>query len=463
MKKYLPLVVLILSLVFYTILSAKEWTWLFVSSDSGDWLAASQMWMVPQPMGSPLYILFGQGLNILPGELALKMTLVLSCLASAVTVTMVFLIVRRLTNSLLISIACSVLLLGSAVFLTQSTVLEEYALVTMFATVAFWWYITDHRKLVGLFLGFAITVHIFALILLLLWATILWREWKKWLKPALITLTVTIAFYSVIPLLMYLDTPRLLAGDLSVSSLKTYLFDITGGIVGTMSIFEVPKRFLNIGMILIVSFSVGLIPVVKAIKPISSMKLMLISNVVFILWYVLTTIDPITWTYIMFIAPSVAILCGLGLTKYEKKFVYSVLAVSLILTGLNTFYLNADRLIQTHFLANRYYHELMCLPNGSIVVTTPGAYSLGMFYVMSEGKDLIPLIYPYLDEWEFEDYATWLEVKYGIIGDDTITIIKRNLGNVFYAQTPGSINDIVTQLVLSGNEYSLVRKVEGVK
>jgi hypothetical protein len=467
MKKYLPLFILVVSLTFFAILCAKEWTWLFASSDSGDWLASSQTWMVPQPVGSPLYILLGHVLNVLPGDLTLKMTLVLSCLASAVTVTLVFLIVRKLTKSTLISLTCSILLASSAVFLTQSTVIEEYALVTMLMTGAFWFYVNDKKKTTALFLGLAIAVHIFAAILALLWLVVLWKEWKKWVVPVLIASAVVCVFYSLILLLMHLDTPRLFAGGLNFSSVKTYLFDVTGGIVGTMSIFEAPKRFLNVGGILLVSFSIGLIPAIRSIKPLSTFKLLLVSNIAFILWYVLTCVDPLTWTFIALITPSVVILCGIGLVDFKRKYVYVVLCVSLILTGLNASYLNADKLTNTHFLAERYYHELMSLPDNSIVVTTPGAYSLGLFYVMSEGKDLIPLIYPYIDEWEFWDYFNWLERKYPnvTLGVYTKDIIRANLGKIpiFYAQSPGNENNIVSSLILSGNEYSLVREVEGVK
>ena len=451
--------VLVFSYIFYAVLSAKEFTWIFISSDSGDWLAGATWWFVVQPVGSPLYILLGHFLNALPGDLVLKMTLILSCACSAVTVMFVYLIVQKLSTRL-VAVACSLLLLGSAVFLTQSTVLEEYAITTMFMTGAFWFYLCGKKKLVGLFLGLAIAVHIFALIFALLWFAILWREWRQWWKAYVITAVAGCGPYILIPILMYFDTPRLLAGDLSISSLKMYLFDISNGIIGTMSVFEAPKRFFMTGIILLTSFSVGLVFAVRGVKPLDKTKLLLLSNIIFILWYILTTVDPITWTYITFISPAIVILCGIGLVKYKRWAVCAVLITSVVLAGLNATYLNANKLTQENPLAVEYYNELVALPDNSVVVVTPGAYSLGLFYAMSDGKKLVPISYPYIEEWKFVDYYEWLKRTYPNTREDTLSTIKNNLGNTYLVQTPEIIEDWNGLFVLDDVSANIKRVIE---
>ena len=463
LKKYLPWLILLASFTFFAILATKTFSWWFVP-DSGDWLTAAHQWLVPQPVGYPLYILLGHFLNALPGDLVLKLVLVLSCLSSAVTVALTYLISLRLTKSVLISTACAILLTGSAVFLTQSTIVEQYALVTCLLTCALWFFILDKKYLVALFLGLAISVHIFALIITLLWFVSLIREWKQWWKPAVLTAAIVAMFYSFILLLMAINTPRLLAGGLNLASIKMYLFGISGGIVGTMSIFEAPHRFLEIGAVLLTSFSVALIPAIRAVRHLNRIKLLLITNILFILWYVLTCIDPITWHYLIILSPSVVILCSMGLKEMSVKYIYVVLIISIILLGLNSYFLNANRLTNKDPMASSYYNELMSLPNNSVVVTEPGQYSLGLFYAMSNGKQLIPLIYPYIDTWKFVDYSKWLEKTYNIkVGDTTMQTIQNNLSKhqIYYVGLPDALDKLQPHLILTG--VGLITQVEGVK
>ena len=135
-----PLIIFLTAFSYFALLSSKTYTWVFVSEDAADWLACSTMWMVPQPLGSPLYILLGQFLNILPGDLVIKMTMILSCLPSAITVTLVYLIVRHLTNKESIAITSAMVLAASAIFMSQSTILEEYALAVMLLTLGYYFF-----------------------------------------------------------------------------------------------------------------------------------------------------------------------------------------------------------------------------------------------------------------------------------------------------------------------------------
>ena len=463
LKKYLPWLILLASFTFFAILATKTFSWWFLP-DSGDWLTAAHQWLVPQPVGYPLYILLGHFLNVLPGDLVLKLVLVLSCLASSVTVALTYLISLKLTKSVLISVAAAILLTGSAVFLTQSTIVEQYALLTALLTCALYFFICDRKMLTGLFLGLAISVHIFALIIALLWFVSLIREWKAWWKPALLTCAIAAVFYSFILLLMYLPTPRLLAGGLNLASIKMYLFGISGGIVGTMSIFEAPHRFLEIGAVLLTSFSVALIPAIMTVRRLDRVKILLLCNILYILWYVLTCIDPITWHYLIILSPSVVVLAALGLAGMQKRYVYVVIGVAIILLSLNSYFLNANRLTNSDPMASTYYNELMALPNNSLVVTEPGQYSLGLFYAMSNGKQLIPLIYPYIDTWGFKDYASWLEKTYNIeVGDTTVNTIQDNINKyqIYYVGLPDALDKLQPHLELSG--VGLITRVEEVR
>ncbi|MCJ7761443.1 DUF2723 domain-containing protein, partial [Candidatus Bathyarchaeota archaeon] len=128
------LVIVAVAIGYYAILAAKQWTWMFVSGDSGDWLASSTIWMTPQPFGSPLYVMLGQFLNLFPGDLVIKMTMMLSVLPAAITVAVVYLIVRARGHGQKLALLGSGILLACGIFLSQATVLEEYTLASMFVT-----------------------------------------------------------------------------------------------------------------------------------------------------------------------------------------------------------------------------------------------------------------------------------------------------------------------------------------
>ena len=220
--RLIPYLLILIALIYYSILSSKTYTWVFVSADSGDWLAASQMWFVPQPLGSPLFILMGQFLNLFPGDLVVKMTILLSCLPAAITVGLVYLIARRLTGRIDIGVVCSLIVLGATILLTQATVLEEYASTLMLLTLAFWLYLSGRRYSTGICLALGTAIHVIVLPVALLWLAVERKAWRTWVKPAGVYVGVVTCFYSLILLIMASDAPPYIAGNLNWFSPVSY-------------------------------------------------------------------------------------------------------------------------------------------------------------------------------------------------------------------------------------------------
>jgi hypothetical protein len=470
-KRLMPLWVFATAFVYYAALSAREYTWMFQSSDSGDWLMTSNWFVAPQPYGSPLYILLMRLLGTFPGDTVVWATILLSCLPSAVTVTLVYLVVNKLAHNQGIALVSAGVLLGSAVFLTQSTVLEEYALTTMLLTLGFWTYLNERRHLTALCWGLAASIHVFVLGAVLFWLII---EWRKYLKLCLaVTVPIVAAFYSYILLLMYLDTPRLLAGGLNMYSLKQYLTVTGGAIIGQLSAFEAPKRLLLTGRLLLMSFGLALLPLAAAPrKPFSKPVLVCLGIVVWTLWYQITCLDPLSWTFLTFLSPFLAVLIGVGLSRLSRTHLKYVTASALVLIAVNAAFLNANTLTNEKPLAMDYYHELRGLPANAAVVSEPGAYSLGLYYAMSEGRpDLIPLIYPYIghtgDAWGFDDYRDWLNRTYNLSLDDdfdtptAIAYLKQRGYDVYFASTPTQQSALRRALVLEGPGFWQVQRVTG--
>lgn len=458
--------------IYFGILCSKTYTWVFVSSDSGDWLAASNWWMVPQPYGSPLYILLGHFLNLFPGDLVIKMTVLLSVIPSALTVTLVYLIVRKLTSREGVAVVSSLVLLGSAVFLTQSTVLEEYAIAAMLLVLGFWCYVSGYRYRTAICWGLGTAVHVFVLGAILFWLIV---EWKSYVKPLLVvTVPIVAVFYGFILLLMYLDTPRLLAGELSIYSLKQYLTVTAGVILGQLSIFEAPQRLFLTSRLLLMSFGLALVPLVRCIKkPLTKPVAVMLGIILWTLWYQITNMDPLAWTFITYASPFIAVLIGIGLSRMSIVHLRYVAVSALVLVVINGVFLNANVLTNEKPLATTYYEDLWELPNNSIVLCNPGPYSLGLYYAMSEGKDLIPLVYPYIEDWHFFDYALWLHLAHGvetlvIIDEtshrwkDTLEIVEDSLDRgIYYADSPWQLSDVRRALQLEDTQWPQIKKVVG--
>jgi len=418
-----PALVFIISFAYYCILSAKQFTWLFASGDSGDWLAASNLWIVPQPYGSPLYITLGHLVDLLPGSLPINMTVLLSCLPAAVTVTLVFLIVKHLTSKTTIALTAATIILGASIFLTQATVLEEYSIAVMFVVLAYLFYLKDKKKLTALSLGLGSAIHILVIPIAALWLFLEKKNWRAWAKTLPIYIASGILPYALIIYLMTTDAPRLLAGGLSLEAINSYLGSTS--VFGSLSIFGLPERLLDFFSLIIMSFGLAVIPIWVALKrPWPTYIKLLVIGIAFPIWYYLTCLDPTSWTFMAYSCPFIAIAAGIGLAKVNKALIIKAVTISATaLILLNSVFLNANLLAQKEPFAMDYYNELMSMPDGSAVVTHRGGFeSMALFYVMSEGKDLIPIFFTdsrYISDALYQYYLEWIEKDYGIKGSNT--------------------------------------------
>ncbi len=434
MKKWIPLILGVLSFVYLSLMCVRQYSWAFVSSDSADFLMASTVWAVPQTYGYPLYITLGHLLNLLPGELAAKMTILLSALPASISVVVVYLTVLRMTSKwrwqYFVALTAALVLLGTAFFVTEATVTKGYALVAMFLALAFYAYIRNWRYRTVMFLGLGVAVHMLVAAIAFFWL-LADRRWKLWIgKPLLVFGTFGFVPYLLIPLLMALDTPRFMAGSLSIHNLINYFSMTSRSIIGMISVFDAPVRIFVTTRILIMSLGLAIIALCQNIyKPLTRPVAILVATVLFQLWYVVTCLDAQTWTYLAVAAPAVAVLVGLGLSTMQKAHTYAIATCAVVLVGVNGFMLNANLLDQRHPQGQEYYTMLQELPDGAVVVTEPGPYSLGLFYAIVKGKDLVPLIYPYIEEPRFSvaDYAQYLETDYGVKWTSTLDGVQECL------------------------------------
>jgi len=423
--RFIALTVFASSFVYYGLLSAREYTWVFASGDSGDWLASANMWFVPQAFGSPLYIALAKIPGALPFNLPITMALVLSAIPAAVTVMLVYLIVWQLTNRALLAITSAVVLLGCGVFLTQATIVEEYCLSVMFVVAAFYFYINDRKYMTALFLGLGTAVHIVVLPIAVLWFFVSYREWRGWIKAMPIYIVAGILPYGLIVWLMASDAPRLYAGGLSWGAVNNYL----GGteVVGTLSLTETPMRLLALVCILLFSLGIAWLSIMRGFRLADKrIALVVLPTVAFPMWYYITCLHPSTWTYLAWAMPFLAVMAGFGLLWERRLIVNVVLAGAILFVVANSYYLNADLISKRDPQALAYFENIMALPNGSAVVCDRyGWRGFAVYYAISEGKEITPIFRdPDTPSDLYSNYIDWVHEKYGLSGSNAKELIE---------------------------------------
>lgn len=432
-KHSFPVFIGIAAFIYLACMSVRSYSGVFISTDSADFLMGASTWVVVQPYGYPLYMLLGHLVNLLPGNLAANMTILLSALPAAITVMLVYLIVDKLTNKSKIALISSLVLLSTVVFLTEATVTKGYALTAMFMTLAYYSYIKGWKYRIVIFLGLATAVHVTAGIITLLWL-VADRRWNIWVgKPGIVYILCGALPYVLIPVLMSMDTPRYLAGEFTLGNLKGYWSGTGQAIIGMLSVFDVPMRWWFLTRVLLISTGVASIALLYSLREWRQRHvLVLIAAPLFMLWYVATCLDMQVWTYLSVGAPFIAILVGLGLSRMEKYHSTVVGITVVILIVANFFFMNAYEIDKANPLMKNYSNLLWSLPDGSAVVVTPGGWSLGLFYTIEEGKELIPVVYAYFPDDVtsvpgMKGYDTYLTRRYGVQWSSTLDAVTQSL------------------------------------
>lgn len=457
----MPIVLTILSFCYYAGLSAKNYTWTFASGDSGSWLASAKMWFVPQAFGSPLYITLAKLVtNNDSTTLPIALTVFLSIIPATITILFIYIIVKKLTNNISIASLCALILLGSAVFLTQSTVVEEYTLATMFLTIAFYCFIINKKQLTALFLGLGLAVHIVILPIAILWFISQYKHWRKWTKTIPTFVATGILPYGLILWLMSTDAPRLFAGGLSWEAINSYL----GGtyVVGSLALIETPERLGALIAFLLMSFGLSWIAVVKGfMKPRDNYIVLIIMTIAFPIWYYVTCLHSSTWTYLTFASPFLVIVAGIGLNRLNNKHFRAICIGTGILIILNTVLLNADKITTLNPVADEFLQEIMKVPDGSAVISTRYAHrGFATYYAYALEKDFVPIYYTAGNGGEegelYLNYLEWIKKDFGLTGNNAteLAISAKKQGRSIYIMQPRTELERLNSIFFDYNKNS---------
>lgn len=183
--------------------------------DSGDLATAAYLGGVPHPPGYPLYTLIGFLVSHIPvSSVAWRMGL-LSSLPHAITVSLVFLLVRRLTGRVASGVFASLVLVGNYLFFLYSVTPEVFALLDLFLivlTFLFYQWITTKKPgyllWTSFVFGLSLSHHHVILFFVPALAFWVWQEMRRMRK-----IFVLCAVYFTLGLLPYLYIPIAARGN----------------------------------------------------------------------------------------------------------------------------------------------------------------------------------------------------------------------------------------------------------
>lgn len=399
--------------------------------------------MVPQPWGAPLYIALGHLVSFFSTDsnLPWMLTFWLSALPGALAVGFTYLAIREMKLGEKLALVGAGVLLACSIFLTQATVLREHMLPIMFVAAAYYFHVKGKYKLTVAMLGLGSAVHVIVGVLSVLWLVVLWKQWKPKLKSLIVVWVITgVAPYLLILGLMVADTPRWLAGGLSLPAVDNWLGSV--GTIGQISVYDFPRRFYQALYIIIPAFGVALIPLLVGAWSNWKHKLLIATTLLYGLWLYATNIDETTWTFLSFAAPAAAVAAVVGLTKLPKWSTQAVMCGVVVLLGVNGILLNNAFLTNNRPEAMNYYQDAQALPSNALFLVLGGGPSqLGAVYFTTTdwGKDLAPV---YLtdkdgvDQAVYKNYVKWISESKGLVGKNFIEQVHNALasGRPVFAQ-----------------------------
>jgi hypothetical protein len=338
-----------------------------------------------------------------------------------VTVALVFALTLRLKNSLPTALLAAGLVLGAGVLMTQSVVVEEYALAVMFFTLGLYGLYTERPLLMGLGLGLAGAVHIVAVALAGLVLLLTPWPWRTRLKAGLVTLA-PLSLYALVPVMAATSRLPWLLADYSLPAINDWLG--SSGSIGSLSVYDAPERVLQVGAILLASFGLALVPLVRSWREYKVLAVLM----VFLVWLHFTDLDFTTWTFLSYAVPCAGIALALALRKVEFK---PVLLSCAALIVVNTFALNPNVVNAQQPLGDQLTADTLALPDNALVLTSQGGfYTLGLFHLIAEGKPLelvfvteAPQAY---DDYNYQAWLRW-ENGRGFAGRTSVELVDQAL------------------------------------
>ena len=389
---------------------APDITWMNTDSDGAHYVLAAKYMLPAHNTSAPLFLLLGRLFLFIPyGTDAWRMGLI-SVLSTTASSILIYLIVKRhlLGNNRarLYAIISALVFGGSALVISQSTIVESYALCTFFMLLAYYFSLKRKWVKVALAIGLLWATH--TLFAWILWAVLL-IKYRELRDVTLIIIPLAfLSFYAYIPICTAVN------GDLGMWHNTNFNDFVTGnlGVLtmlgGALSVWDAPKRILDTLAMLGVSLGLGFVViVVHLIKTNKRLKYVLLWLFLLpIIWFA-TNLSAETYVYML---PSIAfgaILTGIGLSKLHLSWSWATCAVAVALMIFNANYFDIGRTLDPEMSATKFYNEeLAKIPDGDIFLGGGWNWTMVFLYNKEENRNIIPVS---TDTLPSEEYLNMLE------------------------------------------------------
>jgi len=414
-RKYWP-ELLVFGVIFGVLLMCctPNYTWINTDCDGIHYTYAAKYLVPAHKTSAPLFLLLGNLFLRLPfGEEAWRFAL-LSVFASTISTVFIYLIIKHHINNRFCALTGALIFGGSALVISQSTIIESYALVTMFGLAAYYFAVKKNWLWCALMLGAGGAVHhLIGLTFIVLF--IAYKGLRKWKYIGV--MSAFLLFYLYIPITTAINNPVNMWGNVTPA---TFLNDnLTSGamLIGGLSIWDTPKRIFDAVGILGISFGLALIPIIWFIKTRHN-DLNLTKKKYYqepLLWlfilpvvYYATNLAPQTYVYMMPAIGFGAIMVGVGLSKMRHYWRWVILGYAVVLLVFNANYFDIGRTLDPEMSASKYYYdELDKVPDHEILVAQQGwEWACVPMYNVENGKNITPVCIGTLPSSYYQD---WLQ------------------------------------------------------
>jgi len=360
-----------------------DYTWINTDSDGTHYTYAAKYLVPAHKTSAPLFLLLGHLFIQLPfGTDAWRFDLLL-VLATLIACAFVYLTVKEFTKNKFASCFSAIAYGMSALTISQTTIIDSYALVTMFGIGAYYFAIKKKWLLCAVMLGAGLAVH-HLILLILIPLFIAFKELrpsiKKWkisnIKPALITGSFLL-FYLYIPIVVLVNHPINMWGNQTWSEYFNDNRSTALMLIGGLGIWDLPKRILDTGLLLVASFwaSIVLIGIYfwKIYKTKIWKNLIAWLFVLPIIYYA-TNLAPQTNVYVLPAIGFGAIICGIVIDKVKSHLLIVVTVFSLFFMVWTNFdYFDIGRTLDKNLSGTKFYREeLSKVPDGQILIAQHG-------------------------------------------------------------------------------------------
>jgi hypothetical protein len=335
----------------------------------------------------------------------------ISVIATVGASILIYLIVKQLLfnkpKARWYGLIASIIYGGSALTISQSTIIESYALSTCLMLLAY--YFSLKRKWVGTSVAIGLIWATHTLFAWILWIVLLIKHRELRAIPLVLLTLAFLSFYLYIPITTAIN------GDLGMwgnTTPKGFLVNNVGVFLmlsGGLSLWDMPKRILDTIAMLGVSLGLGLVVLAyHFIKGKTVRNHLLWLFLIPVIWFAIN-LSPETYVYML---PSIAfgaVVVGAALSKLNKVWVLATCVVAVGLLGFNANYFDIGRTLDAEMSAEKFYHEeLAKIPDGEYFMGGGWTWAMVFLYNKEEVRNIIPIstdVFPsgeYLDKLEYQ-------------------------------------------------------------